>query len=144
VARAESHVTTIANSTPGVDSLRLLVNGQTFDVTDVQSGGKRTLDASAGVCPRPISQVEDELLKGAAANGYPTDVWTLQRVAEVIERLTGVRYHPAHVWSLLRQDLKWSWQRPARRATERNEDAIHQWVKKRWPYLKKGRSASTH
>src|ERR1700704_3002114 len=91
-----------------------------------------------------LAHVERELLKGAEANGYPNDVWTLQRVAEVIERLTGVTYHPAHVWSLLRQDLKWSWQRPARRATERNDEAIHQWVKKRWPVLKKGQGARTH
>jgi transposase len=90
-----------------------------------------------------LAHVERELLKGAEANGYPNDVWTLQRVAEVIERLTGVTYHPAHVWWLLRQDLKWSWQRPARRATERNDDAIQQWVKQRWPQLKKGQSAST-
>ena len=41
-----------------------------------------------------LAHVEGELLKGAAANGYPNDVWTLQRVAEVIERLTGVTYHP--------------------------------------------------
>jgi transposase len=33
-----------------------------------------------------LVQVERELLKGAEANGYPNDVWTLQRVAEVIER----------------------------------------------------------
>jgi Winged helix-turn helix len=37
----------------------------------------------------------------------------------------------------LRHDLKWSRQRPARRATERNDEAIHRWVKKRWPQLKK-------
>src|SRR6059036_3846841 len=41
-----------------------------------------------------LAHVERELLKGAEANGYPNDVWTLQRVAEVIERLTGVTYHP--------------------------------------------------
>ena len=90
-----------------------------------------------------LEHVERELLKGAEANGYPKDVWSLQRVAEVIERLTGVAYHPAHVWSILRQELKWSWQRPARRATERNEEAIHQWVKKRWPALKKSRYVLT-
>jgi transposase len=90
-----------------------------------------------------LVQVERELIKGAEANGYPNDVWTLQRVAEVIERVTGVSYHPAHVWSILRHELKWSWQRPARRATERDDEAIHQWVKKRWPALKKGQSAST-
>src|SRR5262249_17248235 len=68
-----------------------------------------------------LGDVEGELIKGAEANGYPNDVWSLQRVAEVIERLTSVSYHPAHVWYLLRHDLKWSWQRPARRATERND-----------------------
>jgi transposase len=90
-----------------------------------------------------LAQVESELIKGAEANGYPNGVWTLQRAAEVIERVTGVSYHPAHVWSILRRDLEWSWQRPARRATERNDEAIHQWVKKRWPQLKKGQSART-
>src|SRR6266702_6259321 len=32
-----------------------------------------------------LAQVEGELVKGAEANGYPNDVWTLQRVAEVID-----------------------------------------------------------
>jgi transposase len=90
-----------------------------------------------------LVQVEGELLKGAEANGYPNDVWTLRRVAEVIERVTGVSYHPAHVWSILRHELRWSWQRPARRANERNDEAIQQWVKTRWPRLKKGLGART-
>jgi transposase len=55
-----------------------------------------------------LVQVEHELLRGAEANGYAKDVSTLKRVAEVIERLTGVCYHPAHVWSILRHELKWS------------------------------------
>ena len=90
-----------------------------------------------------LDQVEIELAKGAEVNGYANDVWTLQRVAEVIERVTGVHYHPARVWHILRHGLGWSWQRPARRATERNDDAINRWVKKRWPQLKKGHSATT-
>jgi transposase len=91
-----------------------------------------------------LVEVERELIKGAEANGYPNDVWTLQRVAEVIKRVTGVSYHPAHIWSILRHELQWSWPRPARRANERNDEAIHQWVKKRWPSLKKGPGARTH
>jgi transposase len=90
-----------------------------------------------------LGVIEGELVKGAEAHGYANDLWTLQRVAEVIERLTGVAYHPAHVWHLLRHELHWSWQRPARRATERNDEAISQWVKKRWPYLKKPHGART-
>ena len=81
--------------------------------------------------------------RGAEANGYATDVWTLARVAEVIQRLTGISYHPGHVWYLLRNQLDWTWQRPARRAVERDEEAIEQWVEKRWPQLKKGLGAGT-
>ncbi len=91
-----------------------------------------------------LVQVEIELARGAEAHGYPNDLWTLKRVSEVIERLTGVSYHPAWVWYILRHNLKWSWQRPARRATERNDAAIQRWVKRRWPVLKKGHGARTH
>jgi transposase len=90
-----------------------------------------------------LAQVEIELAKGAEANGYPNEVWTLKRVAEVIQRVTGVSHHPARVWYILRRGLNWSWQRPARRATERNDAAIQHWVKKRWPALKKGQGART-
>jgi transposase len=91
-----------------------------------------------------LAPVAVELAKGAEANGYPNDLWTLKRVAEVIERVTGVTYHPARVWYILRDQLNWSWQRPARRAVERNDEAIHDWVKQRWPQLKKGRGVRTH
>jgi transposase len=91
-----------------------------------------------------LEQVERALAEGAVANGYLADLWTLPRVAEVIARVTGVTYHPGHVWHLLREQLGWTWQRPARRAVERNEAAVQQWVKQRWPQLKKGHGASTH
>jgi hypothetical protein len=57
-------------------------------------------------------------------------------VAVLIERLTGVRYHPAHVWRLLGA-LDWTLQRPATRAKERNEPAIRYWKTHRWPTVKK-------
>jgi transposase len=91
-----------------------------------------------------LAEVRDALAKGAEANGYLTDVWTVPRVAEVIEHVTGVSYHPGHVWYLLRDQLDWTWQRPAWRAKERDDEAIEQWVKKRWPQLKKGPGARTH
>jgi transposase len=54
-------------------------------------------------------------------------------VATVIERLTGVGYHPGHVWKLLRRRLHYRLQRPARRAVERDERAIVRWVAEDWP-----------
>jgi transposase len=110
------------------------------------AGGKQALRAAgrAGRLPRldtdQLARVEDALLRGPAANGFPTELWTLPRVAAVIERVTGVAYHPGHVWRILRQQLGWSRQRPARRATERDDAAIEAWVKQRWPKLKKVRS----
>ena len=95
------------------------------------------------ISPEQLAQVEVELTKGAEAQGYATDLWTLQRVAEVVERVTGVSYHPARVWYILRQQLGWSWQRPARRATERDDETIARWVKQRWPQIKKGPGART-
>ena len=67
------------------------------------------------------------------AHGFDTDNWTLARITGVIERLTGVGYHPGHVWKLLRRRLHYRLQRPARRAVERDEQAIARWVAEDWP-----------
>lgn len=88
-----------------------------------------------------LGPVERALRTGPRAQGFPTELWTLPRVALLIERLTGVRHHPGHVWRILRR-LGWSLQRPARRARERDEAAIAQWKTRRWAQLKKTPVAS--
>jgi transposase len=94
-----------------------------------QAQGRRGLKAAgrAGRKPRldraALTTIERALLQGAPAHGFATDLWTLPRVATLIERLTGVRFHPGHVWYLLRA-LHWSVQRPGRQAQERDEAAI--------------------
>ena len=90
-----------------------------------------------------LAKVEQALLAGAMANGFETDLWTLERVAVVITQLTGVRYHPGHVWMILRQRFGWTLQRPERRASERDEEAITRWVQQEWPRIKKGSSAAS-
>ncbi len=83
-----------------------------------------------------LQQVEEVLLGGPLGSGYASEYWTLPRVAEVIEQLTGVRYHPGHVWRVLRK-LGWSRQKPTTRARERDEAAIERWVQSTWPAVKK-------
>jgi len=114
-----------------------------------QQGGKKAL-RSSGRAGRPpkvsdadLAKVERALRKGPVANGYPTELWTLARVSEVIEAVTGVKYHPGHVWRVLRH-MGWSRQRPARRASERDDAAIEQWVNERWPKLKKTPEPGAH
>jgi transposase len=85
-----------------------------------------------------IEQVEAALLAGPKAHGFATDMWTLARVADVIERVTGVRHSPTQTWQILRQRLGWTRQRPARRAVERDDAAIEAWVKQDWPRIKRG------
>lgn len=90
-----------------------------------------------------LSQKEEllqVLTRGPAAAGYKTELWTLKRVAETIERRFGVHYSPCHVWTVLVK-LGWSCQRPERRARERDEQAIERWRRQEWPRIKK-RSAA--
>ena len=81
-------------------------------------------------------KLETLLLKGAKAAGFPTDLWTCPRVAEMIRSRLGVRYHVDHIGRLL-HSFGWSPQKPARRAVERDEDFIQGWVKTQWPRIKK-------
>lgn len=83
-----------------------------------------------------LKTIEKALLKGARANGFNTDLWTLRRIGQVIARVTGVQYHPGHVWRLLVK-MGWSLQRPAKRAKEKDEQAVQRWIKHTWPELKK-------
>ena len=47
---------------------------------------------------KQTQQVTEALLAGPVAHGYKTALWILPRVASLIEGLTGVAYHPGHVW----------------------------------------------
>jgi transposase len=76
------------------------------------------------------------LAKGAEHYGFLGEVWTGRRVAAVILRVYGVRYHRAHVSRPLRR-IGWSAQKPVRRASQRDEAAIERWRAERWPALKK-------
>jgi transposase len=91
-----------------------------------------------------VRQIEQALLQGAMANGFASELWTLDRAAKVIERVTGVRLARASVWRMLHQRLGWSVQRPERKARERDEEAIARWVAYEWPRIKKGPPNGTH
>jgi transposase len=109
-----------------------------------RQGGASALRGAGRAGRRPrlsaaeLEAVAQALRKGPQAFGFATELWTLDRIAQVIQRLTGVRYHPGHVWRLLRR-LGWSPQRPARRASERDEAEIARWRTQEWPRIKGGR-----
>jgi transposase len=94
--------------------------------------------------PGPVPRLTNEqraqipalLARGPGAYGFRGEVWTTKRIAAVIHRTFGVRYHPAHVSRLVRA-LGLSVQKPMKRATQRDETAVAHWYRERWPALKK-------
>jgi transposase len=109
-----------------------------------EGGGVQALkrQPAPGAPPRLSEEQRAEVPKllerGAQAHGFRGDVWTCERVAEVIRREFAVSYHPAHVSRLLKA-LRQSLQKPQRRANQRDEEAIENCKQERWPSLKKGR-----
>ncbi len=91
--------------------------------------------------PAQLRDLERALKRGPEAFGFASGLWTAARVRDLIEHRTGVRYHEAHVWRILRR-LNWTCQRPAGKALERDEQAIQQWQKAAWPRIKQKPSAS--
>ncbi len=108
--------------------------------------GRQAL-AAQPACGRPPrlsaaqrQRLEKTLLGGAEAAGFATPLWTCPRVASWIEQRFGIHYHPDHVCRLLHA-LGFTPQKPVRRAVERDQEAIGQWVKQQWPAIKKKRRA---
>lgn len=103
----------------GIDALREMAVGRPAQLDAAQLEGLRTA-----------------LLQGAMAHGFGTALWTLKRVAALIERLFGVRFSEVHVWRVLGA-MGFSSQKPQQRAIERDEDAVRAFKRKTWPALKK-------
>jgi transposase len=77
--------------------------------------------------PAQEQRLEELLLQGAQAHGWPNDLWTTHRIVEIVHRHFGITFHHDHVGRFLHQRLKWSAQKPRRRARERDEAAIAAW-----------------
>jgi transposase len=88
--------------------------------------------------PDQLARLPERLHRGPAAYGFRGELWTCTRIATVIRMEFGISYHPRHVGRLCKA-LRWSPQKPARRARQRDEAAITQWRDETWPAIKRGR-----
>jgi len=86
--------------------------------------------------PGQDQQVRRWLAQKPTAHGFPTDLWTARRVAELIRRRFGVAFHPHYLRAWLTQ-RGYSPQRPARRPRQRNDATIAGWVANDWPRIQK-------
>jgi transposase len=106
---------------------------------DAQAWRRKPIGRPPALQSGDLKRLSKRLLDGAIANGFPTEVWTLARVAKLIERECAVTFSVANVWHVLRA-LGFSNQRPAGRAIQRDEPAIKTWRNRRWLALKKSPS----
>lgn len=76
------------------------------------------------------------LLKPPTENGFNKHIWTTSMIAALIEREFKITYHPDRVGVIL-HTLGFTWQKPQRRARERDEQRIQAWRQETWPEIKK-------
>ena len=88
-----------------------------------------------------LQKLETLLAQGAANHGWPNQLWTTARVAQVIEQHFHIGYHHDHVGRFLRKRLGWSVQKPTRRARERDEAAILDWQSREFPRIARAAQA---
>jgi transposase len=94
--------------------------------------------ASRRLSTEQLARLPELLRQGPTAYGFRGELWTRSRIAAVIRLEFGVIYHPGHV-SRVCKVMRWSPQKPARRARQRDEVAIARWRGETWPALKRGR-----
>jgi transposase len=100
------------------------------------SGAPRRLTADQ------LARVPALLQQSPEAYGFRGALWTRGRIAAVIQVEYGISYHPRHVGRLCKA-MRWSPQKPARRARQRDEAAIAQWRDETWPAIKRGRQSKS-
>ena len=92
-----------------------------------------------------LSKLEKQKLKrlldrGALANGFPTDRWTLEGVGKLIQQEFEVTYHPNYLNRLLSK-LGFSPQKPLPQAVEQERELVKAWLERDWSRIKKVASA---
>ncbi|MCX4617244.1 MULTISPECIES: winged helix-turn-helix domain-containing protein [Streptomyces] len=79
--------------------------------------------------------------RGPLAHGRADQRWTLARIKTLIDSLFRVSYTVEGTWRLLKR-RRWSWQQPARRPIERDDDAVEVWRKETWPRVRAPRRSA--
>jgi len=93
--------------------------------------------------PQFLSREQEQIVLGwladkPTAHGFRTDLWTARRVADLVRKRFDVSFHPDYLRAWLRK-RGCSPQKPRRRAKQRNDQVINQWVVDDWPRIQKKR-----
>jgi transposase len=81
-------------------------------------------------------QVLGWLTESPTRHGFRTDLWTARRVADLIRTKLGVEFHPHYLREWLTK-RNYTPQKPARRARQRDPEAVAGWLENDWPRIQK-------
>jgi transposase len=107
-----------------------------------REGGMAGLKAKPhrGRPPRLSSQEERQVLQWFRRSprefGFPTDLWSAPRVADLIQRQFGKKFHPHYLNQWL-AERRITPQKPERQARERDDREVRRWLREDWPRIKK-------
>ena len=110
--------------------------------TRLSDGGAKALRAQprsgrpSHLTPEQLRGLPELLARGAQSFGFDTDLWTTERIADVLAKEWGVHYTNVGVWKILKAQ-GFSWQRPRRQAREKDLRAVQNWTRHSWPRFKK-------
>lgn len=110
-------------------------------ITAYKRKGKEALKSrkSSGrphkIAEKEMKMVIKVLQDDAMLYGFETPLWTCKRLQQVIHRKTGKKIHTTNVMRWLK---KWGMtnQKPKRRATQQDEEAVKKWLANEWPRIK--------
>jgi putative transposase len=83
-----------------------------------------------------LSELEAFLKEGATSHGWINDIWTIQRVRELIKSKFQIDLSHSTVWIILKRRLKWSSIKPQTVLRERDEEKILRWREKEFDEIR--------
>ena len=91
--------------------------------------------------PPKLTKAQEDIVlswfdKPATDFGFPNELWTGGRVAQLIEQHFGVRFHPHYLIEWLAQ-RRITPQKPERQAREQDPDKVAHWLANDWVEVKK-------
>jgi len=98
--------------------------------------------------PRKLTRGQERQVLGwfrrsPTSFGFPTELWTAARVAQVIYRKWRVKFHP-HYLSQWLAERRITPQKPRFQAREHDEEEVQRWLREEWPRIKKVQRGGVH
>ena len=87
------------------------------------------------IAGKEMKMIVNILQENAMRHGFETPLWTCKRLQQVMHQKTGKKLHTTNVMRWLK---KWGMtnQKPKRRATQQDEEAVKKWLEEEWPRIK--------